>query len=456
MSEFESQPSPLTAPTVQPRNMMGWILLVLLLSMIFVVQLNSYLSRDQKPDAEYNHTETVFKGVVKTKEAQRMFGVPERGRPKELDGLISEVAPKIHESREAAMLYAVMRYEQADRVSRDDVKILANSGTREERAIGEIYSNEGLKPVDVDRIAKTLDTKKFLDRMALAHARQKAGMPRAREAVITRGEVLGIMVAGSVVVSALVLGLLALFFLYTYLVSHSLPGPPSGSLTLAQADNLALRSATALVAYLGLSLLIPGVKGMPVPIQLVFPAVILIGAVMIIFRRPVLHSQPPETGLQEIGLRRGNTLQLIGWGFVGAVANAPIILLAAGIGQAISKGLPPAEHPIEQILKSPSPWTVAAVMFVASVQAPFFEEILFRGTLLPALARVLKSPIAAGVISSCLFAMIHPTGIPAWPALAAIGGMSAFLTYRTSSLVPSMVMHGVHNFVTLVLALAIG
>jgi membrane protease YdiL (CAAX protease family) len=55
--------------------------------------------------------------------------------------------------------------------------------------------------------------------------------------------------------------------------------------------------------------------------------------------------------------------------------------------------------------------------------------------------------------SSLLFAMVHPTGVPAWPALAAIGAMAALLTFQTRSLVPSIVMHAVHNGTLLLLNL---
>jgi membrane protease YdiL (CAAX protease family) len=96
---------------------------------------------------------------------------------------------------------------------------------------------------------------------------------------------------------------------------------------------------------------------------------------------------------------------------------------------------------------------VLSLFFLASIEAPIFEETLFRGIFQPALAAIVKRPWLSGVITSFLFASIHPTGVPAWPALALIGGMSVFLTYQTRSIVPSMIMHATHNALTLAVGL---
>jgi membrane protease YdiL (CAAX protease family) len=52
-----------------------------------------------------------------------------------------------------------------------------------------------------------------------------------------------------------------------------------------------------------------------------------------------------------------------------------------------------------------------------------------------------------------VFAAVHPTGVPAWPALALIGSVMAILVYQRGSLVTSMVFHGVHNLSLVVLML---
>lgn len=57
----------------------------------------------------------------------------------------------------------------------------------------------------------------------------------------------------------------------------------------------------------------------------------------------------------------------------------------------------------------------------------------------------MKSPAIGILATSLLFAAIHPTGIPAWLALATTGAFAAITVHQTGSLVPAIVLHGIHN-----------
>ena len=80
---------------------------------------------------------------------------------------------------------------------------------------------------------------------------------------------------------------------------------------------------------------------------------------------------------------------------------------------------------------------------------------MFRGTMLPAISRVTKSPAWGIVISSFLFAAIHPQGLVLWLSLATVGAMAAMVTYQTKSLVPAIVLHAVHNFAIMMMGLLV-
>lgn len=100
-----------------------------------------------------------------------------------------------------------------------------------------------------------------------------------------------------------------------------------------------------------------------------------------------------------------------------------------------------------------SPWLRAYFVLLAVVLAPVFEEILFRGMLLPALAK--RFGAAASVVAiSLIFAGIHghvPSVVPLF-----ILSVSLCLAYiGTGSLVASMAMHAVFNGVTVALLLAV-
>jgi membrane protease YdiL (CAAX protease family) len=136
----------------------------------------------------------------------------------------------------------------------------------------------------------------------------------------------------------------------------------------------------------------------------------------------------------------------IRWGIGAWVACIPILLASAMIGYALFFWMPAPSHPItEELRTSQSGIQVLLLFLAAAVGAPLYEELVFRGTLLPALTRLKNNRWFGIILCGLLFAAIHPTGVPAWFALASIGSMAAFVTYQTGSLIPAIVMHAVHN-----------
>lgn len=141
------------------------------------------------------------------------------------------------------------------------------------------------------------------------------------------------------------------------------------------------------------------------------------------------------------------------WGVGAVIANAPLIFVTTMIATALSKFLPAPVHPAaEEMVRNPSFVKVLSFFLLASIQAPLVEESIFRGLFANAIAR-LRGPVAAVIISSFMFASIHPQGIAGWLPLACIGGMSAVLAYHTKSLWPSIIMHFVHNSAILAVTL---
>ncbi len=96
-------------------------------------------------------------------------------------------------------------------------------------------------------------------------------------------------------------------------------------------------------------------------------------------------------------------------------------------------------------------------LFLASIQAPIVEELIFRGTLLTALSGLFRSNryhiVLAITVSSLLFASIHPQGFALWLVLGGIGVINSVLCYQTRSVMPGMFMHGIYNGALLMLTL---
>ena len=145
----------------------------------------------------------------------------------------------------------------------------------------------------------------------------------------------------------------------------------------------------------------------------------------------------------------------IGAGIVGYVACLPIFLLGIALtlllvvvtsffaGPSDAPAAPPT-HPIIDELDPSSLLSVLGVYMVAAVWAPLVEESLFRGALFHHLRGRLH-PIVAALAVGFVFAVIHPQGIIAVPALMSLGVVFCILREWRGSIIAPMVAHAMHN-----------
>jgi len=87
---------------------------------------------------------------------------------------------------------------------------------------------------------------------------------------------------------------------------------------------------------------------------------------------------------------------------------------------------------------------VAGVVLIAG----FAEEMLFRGLLQQALERRWDY-VRAITLSALVFAMIHPS--PWFAQVMLIGGLLGYIAWRTDSVFPGIVLHGLNNAFALLL-----
>lgn len=99
---------------------------------------------------------------------------------------------------------------------------------------------------------------------------------------------------------------------------------------------------------------------------------------------------------------------------------------------------------VQEIQKSPTALNFILGSIGAVIIAPFLEELMFRGILLPWLRRVL-GPWPAIVISSFLFAIAHFDAWPAPIALFVLAFFLGYLAYGTTSLIAPVVLHATFN-----------
>ena len=189
------------------------------------------------------------------------------------------------------------------------------------------------------------------------------------------------------------------------------------------------------------------------------------GSLVVLFWGRV-RGVPFEQIREDIGWTTGNgVIREIFAGFAGYAMTLPILgigilitLLLFVIQQLLSGGAEASQfqstgggaHPIVVDIAKGVWATKILLIFMAAVVAPVVEETIFRGVLYRHLRSSFKFRAALSIICSVLlvsfvFAVIHPQGWIAIPALMGIAvGMNLLREWR-GSLIPSMVVHGVSN-----------
>ena len=108
-------------------------------------------------------------------------------------------------------------------------------------------------------------------------------------------------------------------------------------------------------------------------------------------------------------------------------------------------------HPVITDLAQGQWWATVQVLFLAVVAAPIVEETMFRGVLYrhlrDASARmgIVLSIVLSTFINTFVFAVIHPQGWVAMPALMALACGFTLMREWRGTVAPSMIIHGISN-----------
>ncbi len=134
----------------------------------------------------------------------------------------------------------------------------------------------------------------------------------------------------------------------------------------------------------------------------------------------------------------------LAWGGAFLALAVLLVMAVALISGLILKPDQSPQRELQDLLRGLSGWGPSLVLFLAVAGlAPFFEELLFRGFLLPVLARNGRMAVAL-VGSALLFGAIHlqPTGLP---TLATLGFVLGLAMRHTGSLRTPMLVHAFWN-----------
>ncbi|HVV99651.1 MAG TPA: type II CAAX endopeptidase family protein [Planctomycetaceae bacterium] len=228
--------------------------------------------------------------------------------------------------------------------------------------------------------------------------------------------------------------------------------------------------AVWMVLFFALSLVVGMVMSGPASRQLVgmlLTQILSLGALF----WPIWRGVPQHELCRDIGLVGGpHPEREFVLGFANYAMTLPILafgLMLTLLLMAIAQFFTPdrgafsapsvASHPILQVLLNGSVGQRLQIFIVASIGAPIIEEIMFRGVLYRHLREATHrfayslSVVASMLFTSFVFAIIHPQGIVAVPALMSIAiGLNWAREWR-GSLIASIVAHGLNNGIILLL-----
>ncbi|MEO1621961.1 MAG: type II CAAX endopeptidase family protein [Cyanobacteria bacterium J06632_3] len=136
------------------------------------------------------------------------------------------------------------------------------------------------------------------------------------------------------------------------------------------------------------------------------------------------------------------------WGFGGYLVALPLMLVVSLLNQQIWQGQGGNNPILQLVLQERDSVALAMFLFTAAVAAPVFEEILFRGFLLPSLTRYMPAWGAIG-LSSLIFSVAHLSFSEVIP-LSVLGAILGFAYVRSQNLMSSILLHSTWNSVTMI------
>lgn len=136
------------------------------------------------------------------------------------------------------------------------------------------------------------------------------------------------------------------------------------------------------------------------------------------------------------------------WGIGSYLVALPLMLAVSLVNQRIWQGEGGSNPLLQIVLEENDPISLGIFFFTAAIAAPFFEETLFRGFLLPSLTRYFPT-WGAIALSSLIFATAHLSLSEVLP-LTVLGAVLGFVYVKSGNLLASMLLHSLWNSITMI------
>lgn len=188
---------------------------------------------------------------------------------------------------------------------------------------------------------------------------------------------------------------------------------------------------------------------------------------------PAMRGVPWSRVKSDIGLTTGKGAVLeLSFGLLGYLMALPMMMVGvlffllilvvsspaqpAAAGESFAPEVFPSHPIIEWIISGDSEFMM--IVLLACVAAPIVEELMFRGLLYRYLRErsrhrgLLPSAMLSALLSSFLFAVIHPQGLAAVPVLMGLACGFCLVREWRGSLLSSIAAHGLNNYLVLSMA----
>lgn len=460
MQSGELIPPPRLDPAPVPRARWAWAICIVVMLAMVGMSVGTYIaSLSQPKSADYTSTRLQVRLALVMRDAEIMSSLPESQRS-QLGGNLASLADGLSDDAsqnpEAAALYLALRRVAGQEWGETGEKAIARiekDGKNPERTIlaalqGDQKAAESISPQSTN--IESLIARQY----GLAERPDPQKPFRLALPADTAGRAftqIGLML------TLISIGFMAVIGALIVTLVMRPKGFPV-SITDADSDRYALRMSIYFGLFIGISIAAGlaialgervGIGGSGMVLGLVIMGVGGLVLVPLMLRTPLLGVADP---VKLIVGEKGPLWSHLLWGVGTYFLNWPLIVLLGALMTRLLPDLPPPSHEaLTQLAQARDPFTLLALFFVAAVYAPIVEELMFRGVLFPAVSQATRRVWVGVLVSSLVFALIHQQGPVAWPSLALIGATAAWVTYRTGSLIPAIIMHALHNGTTLLL-----
>jgi membrane protease YdiL (CAAX protease family) len=449
--QFDLSAEKVDAPL--PRMPWVWVIFAFLFGFVIV---SSLLTHDKKSAINEDSSKTKEKALelqICTRSMVKDAGGDRKDHM--FDQQIEELLERSKKDPSAQKLRIVLRVEDNLAPFRDDIANLAKSSKPEDQAFAKLYTEPKPKKEESLALLKQVDGSELSERLATVQVKEGFGDKTIRLKTFDPSRAVGIGIVAMLGVVGLGIGML-LWYLYGYQrqLGRLIPkGLSLGNIDPGRADRLVFVALVVISTYFvsgtAMALLVKN-SSFGAQLMVYLPIFAVIGICLSI---PIFGWRITP---KSIGLSFEKFPEKLGWAFGAFFANIPIMLVLIVITAGLQKVLPGGGHPVsEELMNNPKPGEIVQIAFLACVIAPIWEEIFFRGLLFPAFAKVFGKPIYGALLSSFIFASIHPQGALGVPVLMTVALMLCAVSYQTKSLVSNMMLHALHNGATLAAALVL-